>query len=229
MIEVHSATAADFRIIRVERLEKPNSLSTRRIPPPSRKPQQPGLFDRPSSSNPKALRELSDHSLNGRTPSPEKEHVKEGEASETMKGFDGNTSVESRQSSMQGSNRASVSASADALKESITALLARKGEVSVRRDSFPDTTANNLSRRKRGLLGRAPSGTSNTSSANDAADPLARASQADVRKMVPPPTQSQRIGWRDREDAESVGLVRDTVPDAGGGAARAAGRRKRTS
>jgi len=146
-----------------------------------------------------------------------------------MRGFDGNTSVESRQSSMRELHRASVSASAGALKESITALLARKGEASVRRDSFPDTTAGNLSRRKRGLLGRAPSGISNTSSANDATDLLAHASQVDVGKIMPAPTQSQRIGWRDKEEAEATGLVRDTVADAGGGAARAAGRRKRTS
>jgi len=167
--------------------------------------------------------------LNGRTPSPEKEHTKEGEDSETLKVFDGNASTEQRQSSVQELNPASVSASADILKDSITALLARKSEASGRHDSHADAAVTNLSRRKRGLLGRAQSGTSNASTANDFLDPLAGTSQVDGGKIGPPPTQSQRIGWADKEEAESVGLVRDTAADGGGGAARAAGRRKRAS
>jgi hypothetical protein len=138
-----------------------------------------------------------------------------------MKSLDGNAPIEPQQDSNSTSHSTSSS-----LKDSITALLAHKEEATARRGSnlsnVENTGVSNLSRRRRGLLGRA---TSNASSVND--DPLPVASQVEGRVGLPPPTQSQKIGWRENGE-ESIGMVRDAVGD-GGGAARAAGRRKKAA
>lgn len=54
------------------------------------------------------------------------------------------------------------------------------------------------------------------------------ATQVEGRVGLPPPTQSQKIGWRENGE-ESIGMVRDAVGDGGGGGARAAGRRRKAA
>lgn len=163
---------------------------------------------------------LSPSNLNVPTPSPEKAaeiHAKDAEVSQSMHVTDEIASFEQRQPSVPESASASMSTSdSHCLKDSIVALLTHKEEASARRASNPEIPASKLSRRKRGLLGRAQSGVSNVSSANEAAEPLPVASQLERGRLdFPQPTQSQKIGWNNKVEAESAGIVRDTVTDAG--------------
>ena len=56
---------------------------------------------------------------------------------------------------------------------------------------------------------------------NDALEPLPVPSQN--RSSLPAPTQSQKIGWSERHEAESIGMVKDTVSEV---ELRGIGRRK---
>jgi hypothetical protein len=71
------------------------------------------------------------------------------------------------------------------------------------------------------LLGRATSALSSISSVNDALEPLPILFQK--QSSLPPPTQSQKIGWSERHEAESIGMVKDTVSEV---ELRRVGRRK---
>lgn len=209
------------------RQTKPASCPSQPTPTQSRKS---GTLKKLGSSAPKPLRELSTEELNVPNPSLEKEESEQAKnvAPAKSKALAGNASIETPLSPIQESNSTSISAS-DTVKESIVALLAHKGEALARRTWNPENAVGNLSRRKRRLLGRAASGASNTSSANELAESLPVASQVDGRRFgLPPPTQSQKIGWGDKHEAESNSIVRDAIID-GGGAARAAGRRTKAS
>jgi len=185
-------------------------------------PIKPGpLQNTPTSQHPsQPLRELSDGNRNLPPPksssSPDKDKEGQPEGPAPHEHFDPRHSP--GRNSISEASFASPPTRSENLNHSIAVLLAQKEVASARRASIPDTANSNLARRKHGLLGRATSGLSNASSANDALEPLPVPSQNEANKDgLPVPTQGQKIGWSERHEAESIGMVKDVVGSRGVG------------